>query len=691
MVGSITSLGIGSSLDLQGILDSLRKADEAGITKIENEKTELEARKNEFNAINAKFLSMKSDALTLSLSSNYLKRSSSISNSDVLSASVSDGADLGSHSMEISRLASHSSFLSAGMAESSYSVTTPNIQTATTGVSDPSTDIVLAANEEMTVTYGTGDDRITLTLNGGATGMTLDEITTNFKNIAENDAGGGDSFVSANVNQGDDGLYYLEFTPSNGGTGPDHRLMVTQPPAATAFTAQETVFSYAVGDGDPITISVPADTSLTGLAQLINDQTGNGGVTASVINTGATDAPYKLLLKSDNTGESGRIHMLSPLPALSMTEEHGGEFIMRGQNALDFSSPIVIRQIDGNTDFVFSEDNGSGYGSSITATIADGVYQDGDELAQAVETAMENASSANGFAVNYSVAFNSATQRLEIAQDGTLTALKMEWDNALSKAAPKLGFDTTEQIITPKASSLNAALTVDGIDYQRESNTRVSDIVSGISLTFSSVGSSTFSISQDTSGITKEIKELISTLNELAKEIDANDDYNEETNEWGTLAKTPSIRSAKERLLNLMGSELNVEGNVNSFYDLGFQVARDGTISLDETVLNAKVTSSFGDIETFLLGTDEITGMADQVNDLIKEFTKAQGLIQSESAAVDSRIQQINEDITLKTEQLDKRYDTMSAQFTALDQYMRQMQSQQNFITQMTESQKNDD
>ncbi|MCG8565338.1 MAG: hypothetical protein MI747_09690 [Desulfobacterales bacterium] len=132
MAGSITSLGLGSTLDLQGILDGLRKADEAAITKIQNEKTEMEAQKNEFNSINAKFLSMKSDALNLSLSSNYLKRNSSISNTDALGAVISDGADLGSHSVNITRLATKSSFMSAGMSAETLSVVTPTSQKSST-------------------------------------------------------------------------------------------------------------------------------------------------------------------------------------------------------------------------------------------------------------------------------------------------------------------------------------------------------------------------------------------------------------------------------------------------------------------------------------------------------------------------------------------------------------------------------
>ena len=692
MPGSVSNLGLGTSLDLQGILDGLKKADEISITKIKNEKTELEARRNEFNTINAKLLSMKSDALNLSLSSNYLKRTSSISNKDVMSATISDGADLGSHAIAVSRLAGQSSFVSAGMASATATidVSVPYTDTSHrsgTGVATD-TEIFLPAGEDITVTYGSGATQRTITLNGGGSGMSLRDIANNFKNLPANDDGGGNNYVDANIVTGGDGNLYLEFAAS--ALDPNQIVQVTDSPAAMNFSVPSgsETFSYSVGDGDPISITVPEGTTLTGLAELINDNENNGGVTASVINTGSGNTPYKLLLKSNDSGESNRITFHSMLNNLAFTEENGAGFTMRSDNAVTFDDPIVIRAADGNTDFVFAEDNGDGYGSSITATIADGVYQNGDKLAQAVEAALEEASNQNGNGADYTVSYNTGTQRLEITQDGTLTGLRMDWTDPSSKAAASLGF-TQDHTITPKESSLNSAFTVDGINYQREKSSAITDVVEGISFNLAATGSSNLSITQDTSNIAKEIKDLVTTLNELIKEIDANDDYNKETDTWGTLAKTPSIRGTKEQIVGLLTTRFNTGGSVNSFHDLGFEVARDGTVSLDESVLNQKLSGSFSDVQTFFLGKTGSNGVADQLNDMVKQFTKAQGLMQSEMTNVDARISQINEDIKTKTEHLDKRYDTMASQFTELDKYLRQMQSQQNFITRMTEAQNN--
>jgi len=47
--GTISTLGIGSGMDLQGILDSLKAADKALITKKTNQKNALIETREEFN------------------------------------------------------------------------------------------------------------------------------------------------------------------------------------------------------------------------------------------------------------------------------------------------------------------------------------------------------------------------------------------------------------------------------------------------------------------------------------------------------------------------------------------------------------------------------------------------------------------------------------------------------------------
>ncbi len=685
--GTITSLGLGSSLDLQGILDSLRKADEAVIDKKKQEKTTLEATKNEFNTINAKLLSMKSSALSLSLSSNFLDRSISVSSDTVLSATIADGTDPGAYAVTVNRLTTSSSFKSTGKAATTNSVYVPTVQKSANGFADTNAAVVLAEDETMTMTYGYGSSRKTITITGGAGGSTLDDIVTLLANDSENVNGASTYLTASTYQDADTSEYHLQIAPTAGGTGESNRVMVTYPPSATGFSADAATFSYTMGDSSVISLSVTADTSLADLVTQINDDEDNPGVTASVINTGSGDTPYQLLLTADTAGESSRIVVTSQLTDLALSEVNGSGYTMESDAALSFASPLVIRESDSNNDIVFQEDNGSGYSSDITATIADGVYQTGAELAAAVETALETASAANGSSKDYVVSFNADTNKLEIEEAGTLTNLKFRWDQAASNARDILGFtDNEEIIITPAGSSLNASLTVDGVEYQRTKNTGLTDIITGATFSLIGAGSATINVTQNTSAVKEDILKIITTFNDIITEIDANDDYDEDTDTWGSLAKSPSIRGGKDTLLTILGTTVLANSNITTYFDLGFEINKDGSVSIDESVLDGKITSNFDDIKTFFIGTTAgtgVTGMGDLLNDQLKSQTISDGLIDSETDAIDARLTRLEQQIENETERLNKRYDIMTQQFVRLDSYMRQMESQQNYVNQV--------
>lgn len=686
--GSITSLGLGSTLDLQGILDILRKADESVITKQKAKKTALETTKEEFNGVNAKMLALKSNALSLSLSSTYIGRSLSLSSTDIMSASVVDGTSAGTYSLEVERLASKNSFQSSGKSSASNTVYVPTIQNSSTGLDNIDTAIALADGEDMTIVFGTGDDRQTITITGGTGGTTLEDLATAINNDTDNDDGAGGTYVTATTYQGSDSKYHIKIAATSGGTGEANRVMITDAPAATAFSAPDTSFSYTLGDSSIISLDISSDTTLTELAAQINDDTHNPGVTASIINTGSGDTPYRLVLKSNSTGNDERINIITQLDDLALSEENGSGFSMKSSTLSFSGGPIVIRAVDNNTDFIFQEDTGSGLSADITATIADGVYANGDDLAKAVETALETASSANGSNKDYLVSFNSNTSKIVIEEAGTLKQLKIKWADAGSTAASDLGFSATTTI-TPGTSSLNASILMDGVEYQRQNNSSINDIITGVTMSIAKVGTTSLTINKVTDKVKDDIVGLVQKLNALIDEIDSNDDYDADTGVWGSLAKYPSISSAKSIVLDVVATKIDNDTDIKSMYDLGFEIKKDGSISLDEETLVSKIASNFDDLKVLFLGDSTTTGLADLINDKLKELTKLNGLMDSEKSSVNDQIDRIDDQIESETERLNKRYDTMTQQFVALDSYMRHMESLQNYITTMIDTNKN--
>ena len=685
--GTITSLGIGSSLDIQGILDSLREADEATITAKETKVTDYQATQDEFNVLNSLLLDMKSNASSLYLSSNFLTRNVSVS-SEILSVTASDGAETGSYAVDVERLATESSYISDGLATDTDTVYVPTSQKSLTGIAD--TDIILAEGDEMTIEYGSGDDLQTITITGGVGGYTLSDLETAINTDAANDDGSGGTYVTASVYTDDDGLYHIEVAATSGGTGEANRVMITEEPDDASFDADDATFSYKVGDTE-VSLSITADTTLADLATKINDDSDNPGVTATVVDTGYGDNPYQLVLKSDGTGEDNRITITNSLVDLTMTEQNGAGFTMTSEDSLSFDTPLVIRQADNNTDIVFQEEDANGNVTSLTAVMADfGVYDDGEELAAAVETALEEASAASGNGADYQVSWNSGTNKLEISEAGALSSVTFNWSDAGSTAAADLGF-TADQTITPQSSSLNALVSVDGISYQRQSNTGVSDLVTGLSMSFTQTGTSNVTVSQETDSIKESITSIVSLFNDLIAEIDANDDYDEDTETWGTLAKYSSVDSMMSGLLSVFQTEVDTGGSITTIFDLGFEINQDGTVSIDETTLDTALSSNFDDLQAFFIGDDTTEGMGDLMNDHLRDLTMFGGYIESETGAIDEKIANLEETIEEETERLEKKYETLTAQFVEMDSYMREMESMQSYVSEIFSATAKDD
>jgi flagellar hook-associated protein 2 len=456
VVGSITSLGVGSNLDLQNILDQLREVESVPLQSLKQQQTTVEARLAEFDTVQANFLTVKSHALNLSLSSNFLTKEITVANPDALTATVATGTGNRTDTIEVTRLAAFSSFQSDGFADGSAAVNT---------------------------------------------------------------------------------------------SGADQ------------------TFAYKLGaTGETISLTVIDGTTLQQLAGLINDAANNPGVTATIINDGAESNATRLVLQAKNSGENNRITLVTPLPGLPFTE---------------------------------------------------------------------------------------------IQDSGT---------------------------------SLNAQLKANGITYERQSNTGISDIIQGITLNLHQTGTTTIKVDNDTSTVQTDLLALIDSMNKAFQDITAKSAYNQETGEFGPLGPSTSLKSLRGDLLNLLSTRVATGGTMTSLFDLGFAINRDGTISLDEAKVSAALETNLEDVAKLFVGHPEsgITGLADLLNNKLRDVTKPTGFIDTEKQASESELHRLRNNIEATTTRLDRRFEILARQFAALDSFASQMQSQADFLRDMVTSLKQD-
>ena len=671
--GTITSLGLGSDIDLQSLLDTQREADETIAGMALDEIEELQAKEGALSSVQSQLLSMKSSALNLSLSSTYLYRSVTSSNDDVATATVLDGTDTGTHTVATSRLASASSYMSDGFVSESATVYVPTTQQSTDSYSSL-TDTVLEEGDTLTISYGNEEDPLTFTITGTAGGMSVEELLSTI-----NDDTTISPYVTATTYEDEDGTH-IQIESATGATGEDGRVNVVGSDGVTTFTAPTEELSFTVGDGEVFTLSVPAEISLENLAESINEAEDNPGVTATVIYTGTGDNPYQLVLEADDTGEDNRITIISQPDGLGLNESNGAEYIMTGDNAISFETAVTID--DTNNTIVFEEVDENGEAVSLTAEIDAEDYETAEELAEAVEKALENASKEDGNNSDYQVEIDSDTGVMSIFEAGTLESLTIDWEDASSTAASTLGFTET-QTITPMDASLNAMLTVDGITYQRQDNTGVDDIIDGVSLKLYSTGSSTITVENDTEDIITELTSLVETYNTLLTEIDENDDYSEDEETWGTLAQSSTIRTLKQTLQDLITTSVDTNGSIANLLDIGIEINDDDTLTLDEDALNEILSSSYDEVVALLKGTDDEEGLGDILNDSFGSYAISGGYLQDEIDTIGDKVSRLGEDYQEDMERIEKKYEIMAAEYTELDSYLSEIANIQSYIDTM--------
>ncbi|MFA9430939.1 flagellar filament capping protein FliD [Egicoccus sp. AB-alg2] len=136
----------------------------------------------------------------------------------------------------------------------------------------------------------------------------------------------------------------------------------------------------------------------------------------------------------------------------------------------------------------------------------------------------------------------------------------------------------------------DAVLSMDGLTVTRSSNT-VDDLLEGITLSLSDVGTTTVRIEQDLEGATKKVKALVDAMNGLLNELNRQGATSSEAGARGPLSGDPLVRSLTTQIRGSLSQIVTEDGPFRTLNDLGISLTRQGSITLDESKLTAALTS----------------------------------------------------------------------------------------------------
>lgn len=330
--GQISFSGLGSGTDFNSMITKLMDIEATHAKQLQSWKEDWEVRISAFQELNTKMLNLQNSLSKISKMNTFLTKDTTISSSvgtNILSATLGDAAETGSHNIEVGQLAQNSIYMN------------------NTGIATSNKSMGLSGTFEYTYT-APGKAAVTRTLNVDSS-TTLEGLCNQINNDPENPGvkasivRNGDKYYmqlrgmdlgdAANLTLGNSTLPGFEaskFTQVQvnqdskikvDGWPPTSLIAADQPAILTSTrgSADSTEalgvsgdfkFSYTVpgGGSTTVTVGIEATDSLENIRDKINSNTDNNGVTASLVEK---DGKFYLEMTGDNAGAEANVTILA--------------------------------------------------------------------------------------------------------------------------------------------------------------------------------------------------------------------------------------------------------------------------------------------------------------------------------------------------------------------------------------------
>ncbi|MCQ9424913.1 flagellar filament capping protein FliD [Pseudomonas sp. LJDD11] len=237
----------------------------------------------------------------------------------------------------------------------------------------------------------------------------------------------------------------------------------------------------------------------------------------------------------------------------------------------------------------------------------------------------------------------------------------------------------------------DAKFTVDGLALTSSKNS-VSNAISGLTLEL--VGKnqpSTITVASNTEGLQASMQSFVDSFNTLVKLVSTLTKGTTSSN--GTFVAAPMTGdSAPRSILEAVRKEIasaTATSGLGSLSQLGIATQQaDGTLSFDTTKFKEAVTDKQlgGQMQAFFTGDDNNKGFISRIEDSLKPFTAANGVLAQKKTSLDKITVRLEAD----QEALDRRIETLTASLTkkynAMDLVVAQLKATGESITSIFEA-----
>jgi len=243
-------------------------------------------------------------------------------------------------------------------------------------------------------------------------------------------------------------------------------------------------------------------------------------------------------------------------------------------------------------------------------------------------------------------------------------------------------------------TGLNANFTFNGQALTRTSN-NITDLISGLDITLKEVGTSTVAITQDREGFMKKVDSFVEKYNSIITELNKATKTSKDVKDRGAFSAESTIKNMKQTIEDMF---LTVGEGVGYLSDYGFDVDKDGKMSVNKTTLNSEMDADADNVKAFFSGgtftkadlsTVTLTGAFAEMSTTIKAYTDSNKILDELESSISETITELNERKTKATERLDARYEILKKQYAAYDLIISKINSASSMFTEMANAQTN--
>ncbi|MEA2091002.1 MAG: flagellar filament capping protein FliD, partial [Campylobacterota bacterium] len=206
-------------------------------------------------------------------------------------------------------------------------------------------------------------------------------------------------------------------------------------------------------------------------------------------------------------------------------------------------------------------------------------------------------------------------------------------------------------------------------------------------------GTSTVSVSQDRETIMEKFDSFVEKYNAAITELDNMTLPSTDSEERGIFSGESTIKNMKRTIQDMIFS---VGGGVGYMMDYGFDVDKDGKMTLDKDILNTKLDDDASNVEVFFAGgefdngdgtTTTVDGAFSELSTIVEGYTKYNATLDQFKDSIADKISSLEDKKTNATERLDARYEIMKKQFAAYDLMISKINSASSMFVQMANAQ----